>query len=70
MSTVVLSTGPVTSADVLSVELVQSIELPDMIMIRWPEMPTVVSPRRFPAAGLAIIAVIDNAVMALQGGGD
>jgi hypothetical protein len=60
-----LSSGPVTSADVLSVELVQTIETPDMILIRWPSAPTVVNPRRFDAVAVAIIALMDEAMKRL-----
>jgi hypothetical protein len=66
VSTVVpLASGPITPADQLSVELIQAIETPDMILIRWPTAPTVSDPRRFPVAAVAVIAILDDAMKRL-----
>ena len=56
MPNVVLASGRITHTDQLSVELVQAIEIPPAILMRWPAAATVTDPRRFPAAALAVIA--------------
>ena len=48
------------------VELMQAIETPPAILIRWPAAATVTDPRRFPAAALAVIALMDEAMIALK----
>ena len=63
-----LASGPITTVDQLSVELIQTIETPDMILIRWPDAPTVVNPSRFNAVAVAVIAVMDEAMKAIQRG--
>jgi hypothetical protein len=40
----------------------QAIETPPAILIRRPAAPTVTDPRRFPAAALAVIAIMDEAM--------
>jgi hypothetical protein len=70
MSTITLATGQITAADKLTIELVQAIETPDTVLIRWPAAPTVTNPRRFPAAALAVIAIMDEAMIALSKAGE
>ena len=65
MSTIILASGQITTADRLSVELVQAIETPAAILIRWPAAATVCDLQRFPATALAVIAVMDQAMMRL-----
>ena len=47
------------------VELMQAIETPPAILIRWPAAPTVTDLRRFPAAALAVIAIMNEAMARL-----
>jgi hypothetical protein len=63
-----LASGPVTTTDKLVIELVGPPDAPPAILIRWPGQgaPTVCQPARFPAAALAIIAICDEAMKALQ----
>ncbi len=63
-----LSSGPVTTTDELVIELVGPPDAPPAILIRWPGLgaPTVCQPAPFPAAALAIIALCDEAIIALQ----
>ena len=65
MPNLTLASGPITSADQLSVELVRAIETPDAVMIIWPAAPTVCNRRRFPAVAVAVIAVMDEAMRRL-----
>jgi hypothetical protein len=64
MPNVVLASGPITNTDNLVVELVIPPDAPTTIVIRWPghAAPSVCPPSRFPAAALAVIAVLDDAL--------
>jgi hypothetical protein len=66
MPNLTLASAPITTTDHLVIELVRAIETPDAIMIIWPAAPTVCNPRRFPAAALAVVAVMDEAMTALK----
>ena len=67
MPNVVLASGPITNSDQLVIELVTPPDAPPVILIRWPGLgaPSVCAPTRFPAAALAAIAVLDDAMQAL-----
>ena len=68
MHNVVLASGPITSSDDLVVELVTPADAPAAVLIRWPgcAVPSVCPPTRFPAAALAAIAVLDDAMQQLS----
>lgn len=68
MINLVLASGPITNSDDLVVELVTPPDAPPVILIRWPGLaaPTVCPRTRFPAAALAVIAVLDNAMQKLN----
>ena len=67
MPNVVLASGPITNSDQLVIELVTPPDAPPAILIRWPGLgsPSVCAPTRFPAAALAAIAVLDDAMQEL-----
>jgi hypothetical protein len=67
MPTVILASGPVTNSDQLMIELVTPPDAPPAILIHWPGLgsPSVCAPTRFPAAALAAIAVLDDAMQEL-----
>ena len=67
MPNVVLASGPITNSDQLVIELVTPPDAPALIVIRWPGLgsPSVCAPTRFPAAALAAIAVLDDAMQEL-----
>ena len=67
MPNVVLASGPITNTDQLVIELVTPPDAPPAILIRWPGLgsPSVCAPTRFPAAALAAIAVLDDAMQEL-----
>jgi hypothetical protein len=51
MSTVTtLAEGQLTAAGTITVELVEADETPTTVIVRWPSQPSVLHPRRFPAA--------------------
>ena len=60
-----LASGKVTAADTLSVELVESIETPTVVLLRWPAAPSVTDPEKFPTAARAVVAVLAEARAAL-----
>ena len=63
MANVTLASGQITAADQLSVELVQAIDTPPVILIRWPAAPRHRS-RRLPGRRPAVIAIMDEAMIA------
>ena len=67
MPNVVLASGPITNSDQLVIELITPPDAPPAILIRWPGLgsPSVCPPTRFPAAALAAIAVLDDAMQEL-----
>jgi hypothetical protein len=68
-----LATGQITAIHTITIELVEADETPAVIIISWPEKPTVLHPRRFPdtAAGIARLFAEAHTVLAAirQGGG-
>ena len=67
MLNLVLASGPITNADSLVIELVVPPDAPAAVLIRWPgcAIPSVCPPTRFPAAALATIALLDDAMQEL-----
>jgi hypothetical protein len=59
--TITLATGQITAADQLSVQLVQALETPPAILIRWPGAPSVTDPRKFGAVANAAVAILAEA---------
>lgn len=57
-----LATGQITTADRLSVELVEAVETPAVILLRWPAAPSVTDVRRFAAVAAAVTAILAEAV--------
>ncbi len=60
-----LATGQITTADSVTIELIEVIETPAVVLIRWPGMPTVTNPRQFPAVAVAAIHLLDDAMQQL-----
>ena len=56
-----LASGQVTAADTLSVELVETIETPTVVLLRWPAAPSVTDPDKFPTVAGAVVAVLAEA---------
>ena len=63
-----LASGRITATDELVIELVGPPDSPPALLVRWPGQgaPTVCQPARFPAAALAIIRIVDDALLAFQ----
>jgi hypothetical protein len=43
-----LAEGQITATDTITVELIEDDETPAVVIIRWPDKPSVIHPRRFP----------------------
>ena len=65
MPNVVLASGQITAADQLSIELVQAVETPAVILLRWPAAPSVTDARRFAAVTRAVTGILAEARAAL-----
>ena len=63
--TTTLASGQITPSDTLRVELREPDEFPATILIIWPQMPSVVDPRRFGASANAIARVMAMAITKL-----
>jgi hypothetical protein len=66
-----LASGQITAVDVLTIELVETDENPTVVIVRWPDKPSVIPPRRFPdvAATIARLAAdAHTAVAAIKAG--
>jgi hypothetical protein len=61
----ILAEGPITSTDQLVVVLVETEETPPVVLLHWPMAASVANPARFPAVALAVIAVMDKAMIRL-----
>jgi hypothetical protein len=64
-STTILASGHVNGADQLSIELIEPLELPPTILIRWPQKPTPTTPAGLDATVAAAMRVLSNAVIEL-----
>ena len=65
-SPLVLATGQINASDQLVIELVQASDTPAMVLVRWPEQPTISPPSRFNATAAAVMKVMANAVVAME----
>ncbi|MCE3275364.1 MAG: hypothetical protein K0R13_1219 [Propionibacteriaceae bacterium] len=50
-----LASAQLTAVDVLTIELVETSEHPTVVIIRWPDKPSVIHPRRFPDVAGAVV---------------
>ena len=63
--TTTLASGQITPADALLVELRESDDFPTTIMITWPQVPSVIDPRRFSATANAVARLMATAITKL-----
>jgi hypothetical protein len=63
--TTILARGQITATDALRVELREPDEFPATILIIWPQMPSVVDPRRFGATANAVARLMATAITKL-----
>ena len=60
-----LATGQITAVDTLAIELVETDEHPAVVIICWPDKPSVIHPRRFPDTAGMIARLFAEASTAL-----
>ena len=60
-----LAVGDISQADRLVVELIQRLDTPDAILIKWPQRPTVTNPNKLTATVAAIVRVLGAAQIEL-----
>jgi hypothetical protein len=60
-----LAVGAVTQSDRLEIELVQGLDTPAAILIKWPPQPTVTDPAKLTATIAAIVRVLGMAQIEL-----
>ena len=65
MPNLTLASAPITNADQLIVELVTLLDAPAIILIKWPDQPTVCPPSRFDATAAALMRVLAAARVTL-----
>ena len=63
--TTTLASGAITNADQLVVELVTPPDAPPVILIKWPDQPTVCPPSRFDATAAAVMRLLAAARVSL-----
>ena len=63
--TTTLASGQITPTDMLLVELQEPTDFPPSIMITWPQVPSVVDPRRFGATANAVARLMATAITTL-----
>ena len=56
-----LASGQITAVDALTIELVETDEHPTVVIVRWPDKPTVLHPRRFPDAASTVVRLFAEA---------
>jgi len=60
-----LASGQITRTDALTIDLVKPVDMPAVIMIRWPVQPTISDPRQFTAAANAAMRILATATTQL-----
>jgi hypothetical protein len=66
MSKILLAEGQLTPSDRLVIELVEALETPPVVLLRWPAAPSVADPLRFPVVANAIMTVLAGAAARLS----
>ena len=56
-----LATGQITATDAITLELIETDTNPSVVIVRWPDKPTVLHPRRFPDAAAMIARLFAEA---------
>jgi hypothetical protein len=56
-----LASAQLTAVDLLTIELVETSEHPTVVIIRWPDKPSVIHPRRFPDIAATVVRLFSEA---------
>ena len=65
MSKILLAEGQITPSDSLVIELIESIDTPPAVLLRWPGGPFFTQPHRLPAVANQIMAIMAAAIARL-----
>jgi hypothetical protein len=57
----VLASGHINGSDMISVELIEPVDTPSVVMIKWPHQPSVADPRRFPTIAATVARLMATA---------
>ena len=63
--TTTLATGRISGAEIITVQLVEPVDAPTVIMIRWPGQPSVSDPRRLSVIANAVMSIMAEAIAKL-----
>ena len=63
--TTTLATGRIGGAEVITVQLIEPADAPNVIMIRWPGQPSVSDPRRLLDVANAVMSIMAEAIATL-----
>jgi hypothetical protein len=58
---IVLAEGDITRTDHLVIELVDTGDTPQVILVKWPDHPTVIQPRRYADCASAAMRILAKA---------
>jgi hypothetical protein len=61
----VLASGHINGSDMISVELIEPIDAPAVVVVRWPQAPSVADPRRFSSVANSIMHIVASASVRL-----
>jgi hypothetical protein len=60
-----VSTSGHVNSDLITIELVEPIDAPAVVVIRWPQAPTVADPRKFSTVANAVARILAAATVRL-----
>ncbi len=58
MSTILLAEGQIAPSDRLAIELVEALETPPAILLRWPTQPSLCDPAKLAAVANRVMAIL------------
>jgi hypothetical protein len=56
-----LASGAITAVDTITIELIETDTNPSVVIIKWPDKPTVLHPRRFPDTAATVARLFAEA---------
>jgi hypothetical protein len=62
-----LSSVQLTATDSITIELIEAGETPAVVIVRWPNKPTVLHPQRFPDTAAVVTRLFAEAATRLAG---
>jgi hypothetical protein len=56
-----LASGQITAVETITIERVEADETPAVVIVNWPQQPTVIHPRRFPDTASVVVKLFAEA---------